>query len=123
MIYFNQAYRSEKFFGIDFPNFFVWGDPTVTKMANPSCAASVCVGSDVVAGSSIICSSVKEGYLIISHAKYINHVNNQLTDKLRMKYHQISHSRQKQLSIVTIFKPINGWWHLMNVVSSHLLTT
>ena len=57
-----QACRAEGFGGIDFPNSFVWGDSAVTSMAIPACAASPCVGTDVVAGTSITCSSIKEWY-------------------------------------------------------------
>ena len=81
MIYFNQAYRAEKFFGIDFPNSFVWGDPTVTKMENPSCAASSCVASDVVAGSSAMCSSVKERHFFLQMS-LLNFYEIKLNDSL-----------------------------------------
>jgi hypothetical protein len=54
----NEACRAEGFAGVDFPNSFVWGVNTVTTMAVPGCTAP-CVPTDVVAGATETCSSIK----------------------------------------------------------------
>ena len=58
-----KACRKEGFGGIDFPNSFVWGVSTVTTMAVPACT-SPCTATDVVAGTSLTCTSIKEWYKI-----------------------------------------------------------
>jgi len=54
----NEACRAEGFSGIDFPNSFVWGVNTVTKLAVPGCTAP-CTATDVVTGATETCTSVK----------------------------------------------------------------
>ena len=49
----------EHYNGIQFSNFFVWGDKTITTMETPGCLAP-CSATDVVAGSSITCDNVKD---------------------------------------------------------------
>ena len=56
-----KACRAEGFAGIDFPNSFVWGDSSVTKLVNPACGNS-CTYADVVTPTgtgSETCSQVK----------------------------------------------------------------
>ena len=60
-----KACRSERFPGIDFPNSFIWGNASVTKMETP-CIASDCLATNVVTGTNVVCSQVKESYKIFT---------------------------------------------------------
>lgn len=53
-----QDCSTQHYSGVDFSSFFVWGDQTVTTMATPACTAP-CTAADVVAGSTVTCTTVK----------------------------------------------------------------
>ena len=55
-----KACRAEGFAGIDFPNSFVWGDSSITKLVNPACGTA-CTYADVVStgDGTETCSQVK----------------------------------------------------------------
>ena len=57
---FYQECAAERFNGIDFENFFIWGDKSVTSLKNPDCE-SPCISSDVDNNyEDIECSNIKE---------------------------------------------------------------
>lgn len=59
LIKINQACRADGFYGIDFPNSFVWGSESVKTMVNPSCTAESCTYADVTGSETGVCSAVK----------------------------------------------------------------
>ena len=64
-LFFFKECSNENYNGVDFANFFVWGNKNVTTMAIPDCKAP-CNATDVVADTSKTCDTVKSRNIIFN---------------------------------------------------------
>ena len=105
----------------------MWGNASVTKMGTSSCIASNCVATDVVTGTTAVCSQVKEEYQISNYMDhiifYIDHIIWSIFwSRLDWFWYRISHQLRMQHLIVTMLRRSSGLFHSMNVKSIHHLT-